>query len=61
MGWISPESASSRPPALSLHLCLDSEAWEVMISIYLCVSRCLLIGTAGFRREEEVNFYNSKV
>ena len=48
-------------PALSLHLCLDSEAWELTISIYLCISGCLLIDTMGFGRGEEANFYNSKV
>lgn len=47
MGWISQSLPPPGPPPLSLHLHLDSETWEVMISIYLCVSRCLLIGTLG--------------
>lgn len=35
-------------PALSRHFCLNSEAWELTISIYLCIWGCLLIGTMGF-------------
>lgn len=39
-------------PALPPLLCLGPEAGGLMISIYLCTSGCLFIGTRGFGRRE---------